>query len=201
MFASSSSVYGANVKAPFSEEDAVDKPVSPYAATKRSCELLAWTYHSLYQLPVSGLRFFTVYGPRGRPDMAPFKFMDSISRGVPIQQFGDGSSQRDYTYIDDIVRGVISAIDTPRPYEIYNLARGETIHLTEFIQLIEELLGKKAIIEKREFQKGDVPLTYGDIRRAKELLGYKPEFSIREGMKKTIEWYLEKNRKHLCASR
>jgi len=128
--------------------------VSPYAATKRSCELLAWTYHSLYQLPISGLRFFTVYGPRGRPDMAPFKFMDSIYRGIPIQQFGDGSSQRDYTYVDDIVKGVIGAIDKPRPYEIYNLARGETIQLTEFIKLIEDLLGKKSYYRKKRFSKG-----------------------------------------------
>eukprot|EP01103_Thecamoeba_quadrilineata_P019412 TRINITY_DN7850_c0_g1_i1.p1 TRINITY_DN7850_c0_g1~~TRINITY_DN7850_c0_g1_i1.p1 ORF type:complete len:335 (+),score=44.67 TRINITY_DN7850_c0_g1_i1:24-1007(+) len=192
VFASSSSVYGANLKAPFSEDDEVNNPVSPYAATKRCCELLAWTYHDLYKMPISALRFFTVYGPRGRPDMAPYKFMDSIYRGVPIQQFGDGTSQRDYTFIEDIVQGVIGAIDTPRPFEIYNLARGETISLKGFIALIEELVGKKAIIQQCDFQKGDVMLTYGDVSKAKQLIGYNPQYSIRDGMKKTVEWYIQR---------
>jgi len=192
VFASSSSVYGSNAKAPFSEEDPVDHPMSPYAATKRSCELLAWTFHSLYKLNISALRFFTVYGPRGRPDMAPFMFVDSIYRGETIKQFGDGTSQRDYTYIDDILMGVIGAIDNPRPYEIYNLGRGDTIMLKDFIALIEELLGKKAIIKELPEQPGDVPLTYADVKKAKKLLGYNPSFSTREGMKRSIDWYIRK---------
>jgi len=195
VFASSSSVYGANVKAPFSEADMVDNPMSPYAATKRSCELIAWTFHSLYKLPISALRFFTVYGPRGRPDMAPFIFLDSIYRGIPIKQFGDGSSRRDYTYIDDILQGVIGALDNPRPYEIYNLGRGETIMLKDFIALIEELLEKKAIINQHPEQPGDVPLTFADVSKAKAMINYCPMVSTREGMKKTIEWYLSKYEK------
>jgi len=192
VFASSSSVYGGNIKAPFSEDDSVEQPMSPYAATKRSCELLASTYHHLYKIPISALRFFTVYGPRGRPDMAPFIFVDSIYRNIPIKQYGDGNSKRDYTYIDDILQGIIASIDNPRDFEIYNLGRGETIKLKEFIELIEELLGKKAIIQLLPDQAGDVPLTFADVSKAKKLLNYKPSFSTREGMKKTVEWYLSK---------
>ena len=137
VFASSSSVYGGSKKALFSETDAVDLPVSPYAATKKACELMSYTYHHLYGLNVAGLRFFTVYGPRGRPDMAPFKFVDRVMRGLPIQQFGDGTSSRDYTYIDDIVDGVLRALDRPKGYEIYNLGNGEPIELRRFIDLVE----------------------------------------------------------------
>jgi len=192
VFASSSSVYGSAAKAPFREEDVSEYPLSPYAASKRSCELLAYTYHSLYHLPISALRFFTVYGPRGRPDMAPFIFVDSIYRGVPIKMFGDGTSQRDYTYIEDIVKGVVAALDTPRPYEIYNLGRGDTISLKDFIRLIEELLNKKAIIEQFPDQAGDVPLTFASTKKANTLLNYQPNFSTRQGMAKTVEWYLSK---------
>eukprot|EP01100_Stratorugosa_tubuloviscum_P009937 TRINITY_DN41_c4_g1_i1.p1 TRINITY_DN41_c4_g1~~TRINITY_DN41_c4_g1_i1.p1 ORF type:complete len:329 (+),score=156.21 TRINITY_DN41_c4_g1_i1:104-1090(+) len=192
VMASSSSVYGNNVKAPFNEEDIVNCPVSPYAATKRSCELLAYTYFNLYKFPIACLRFFTVYGPRGRPDMAPFIFIDSIYRGVPIKQFGDGSSRRDYTFIDDIVSGVISSIDNPQGYQIYNLGRGETIQLTEFIQVIEQTLNKKAIIQIFPEQPGDVPLTFADVSKATNQLGYRPSISTRQGIQITVDWYLSK---------
>ncbi len=156
VFASSSSVYGGSTSCYFSEDENVDNPVSPYAASKKACELLAYTYHHLYQLNVSGLRFFTVYGPRGRPDMAPFKFIDRVSRGVEIQQFGDGSSSRDYTYIEDIVDGVIRAIDRRHKYEVFNLGKGSGTSLKEFIDLVQEYTGKKATIKIMPDQPGDV---------------------------------------------
>lgn len=156
VFASSSSVYGGSKSSFFSEEENVDNPVSPYAASKKACELLAYTYHHLYQLNISGLRFFTVYGPRGRPDMAPFKFIDRVSRGVEIQQFGDGSSSRDYTYIDDIVDGVVRAIDRKHKYEVFNLGKGSGTSLKDFINLVQEHTGKKATIKVMPDQPGDV---------------------------------------------
>lgn len=156
VFASSSSVYGGSTSCYFSEDENVDNPVSPYAASKKACELLAYTYHHLYQLNVSGLRFFTVYGPRGRPDMAPFKFIDRVSRGVEIQQFGDGSSSRDYTYIDDIVDGVIRAIDRRHKYEVFNLGKGSGTSLKEFIDLVQKYTGKTATIKILPDQPGDV---------------------------------------------
>merc|ERR1712127_602968 len=144
VFASSSSVYGGSKSTYFSEEEAVEHPVSPYAASKKACELMAYTYHHLYKLNISALRFFTVYGPRGRPDMAPFKFIDRVSRGAQIQQFGDGSSSRDYTYISDIVDGVVRSIDRQYPYQIFNLGKGEGTSLREFIELVEKHTGKEA---------------------------------------------------------
>ena len=146
VFASSSSVYGGSKSTYFSEEENVDNPVSPYAATKKACELLAHTYHHLYNLNVSGLRFFTVYGPRGRPDMAPFKFVDRISRGVEIQKFGDGTSSRDYTYISDIVDGVLRSIDRRYAYQVFNVGKGDGTSLNAFISLVEEHAGRKAVI-------------------------------------------------------
>ena len=154
VFASSSSVYGGSKSTFFSEDEVVDNPVSPYAASKKACELLAYTYHHLYNLNVSALRFFTVYGPRGRPDMAPFKFIDRISRGVEIQQFGDGSSSRDYTYISDIVDGVVRAIDRPYAYQIFNLGKGSGTSLKEFIGLVEKHTGQKANIKVLPDQAG-----------------------------------------------
>jgi UDP-glucuronate 4-epimerase len=189
VFASSSSVYGGSDKDVFRETDVVDYPVSPYAATKKACELLAFTYHSLYKLNIAGLRFFTVYGPSGRPDMAPFKFVDRVSRGIAIQQFGDGSSARDYTYIDDIVSGVILALDHPQGYQIYNLGNGDPISLKRFIQIVEETVGAKALIEYLPDQPGDVPRTCADISKARKLLGYSPKTSFEEGIKRTVEWY------------
>jgi len=181
---------------PFPKQaDSVDDPMSPYAATKRSGELIASTYHKLYHFPIASLRYFTVYGPRGRPDMAPFMFVDSIHKEKTIKQFGDGSSKRDYTYISDIVQGTLAAIDNVQnhqSFEIYNLGRGNTITLSEFIRLIESLLGKKARIDLLPDQPGDVPLTFADVSKARRMLNYSPSVSTREGMQKTIEWYLAK---------
>ncbi len=194
VFASSSSVYGGSKSTFFSEDEVVDNPVSQYAATKKACELLAYTYHHLYKLNVSGLRFFTVYGDRGRPDMAPFKFIDRISKGVEIQQFGDGSSSRDYTYIDDIVDGVVRSIDRPYPYEIFNLGKGSGTSLKEFISIVEKHTGKKAIIDVLPNQPGDVPYTCADVRKASKLLGYEAAVSFDEGIRRTIKWYNSANK-------
>jgi UDP-glucuronate 4-epimerase len=190
-FASSSSVYGGSQSSYFSEDEAVDNPVSPYAATKKACELLAYTYHHLYQLNVTGLRFFTVYGPRGRPDMAPYQFIDKISRGEPIQQFGDGTSSRDYTYIDDIVDGVVRSIDRPYPYQIFNLGKGSGTSLKEFIGLVEQHTGQTATIKILPDQPGDVPYTCADVSKAAHLLGYESQTSFEEGIRLTAEWYRE----------
>jgi UDP-glucuronate 4-epimerase len=189
VFASSSSVYGGSKASVFKETDVVDFPVSPYAATKKACELIAFTYHHLYGLNVAGLRFFTVYGPRGRPDMAPFKFIDRVSRSLVIQQFGDGSSSRDYTYIDDIVNGVILSLDTPLGYQIYNLGNGNPVGLRDFISIVETAVGKQAVIDILPDQPGDVPRTAADISKARRLLGYEPKVSFEEGISRLAEWY------------
>jgi UDP-glucuronate 4-epimerase len=191
VFASSSSVYGGSKSTFFSEDEVVDNPVSPYAASKKACELLAYTYHHLYNLNVTGLRFFTVYGPRGRPDMAPFKFIDRVSRGVEIQQFGDGSSSRDYTYISDIVDGVVRAIDRPYPYQIFNLGKGSGTSLKEFIDLVQKHTGKKALIKVLPDQPGDVPYTCADVSKAEYMLGYKSSVPFEEGIRRTAKWYKE----------
>jgi len=191
VFASSSSVYGGSKSTYFSEDEIVDNPVSPYAASKKACELLAYTYHHLYQLNVTGLRFFTVYGPRGRPDMAPFKFIDRVSRGLELQQFGDGSSSRDYTYIDDIVDGVVRSIDRPHRYEVFNLGKGDGTSLSEFISLVQKYVGKKALIKVMPDQPGDVPYTCADVSKAHSLLGYKSKVTFEEGIRRTAEWYKE----------
>lgn len=171
------------------EDDVVDNPVSPYAATKKSCELLAYTFNHLYGLPCTGLRFFTVYGPRGRPDMAPFKFIDRVFRGKTIQQYGDGTTSRDYTYISDIVAGVVAAIDRPLGYEVINLGNGRPFMLKNFIQLVEKCVGKAANIEVLPEQPGDVQHTCASIDKAKALLGYSPQVSFEEGIRLTTEWY------------
>eukprot|EP00956_Cyclotella_meneghiniana_P023832 scaffold47039_cov62-Cyclotella_meneghiniana.AAC.4 len=190
VFASSSSVYGGSKSTFFSEEENVDNPVSPYAASKKACELLAYTYHHLYSLNVTGLRFFTVYGPRGRPDMAPFKFIDRVSRGLELQQFGDGSSSRDYTYIGDIVDGILRAVDRPYPYQVFNLGKGSGTSLKVFISIVEKNVGKKAIIKLMPDQPGDVPYTCADVSKAYELLGYKATVPFDEGIRKTVDWYV-----------
>jgi len=196
VFASSSSVYGGSKSTFFSEDEVVDLPVSPYAASKKACELLAYTYHHLYNLNISALRFFTVYGPRGRPDMAPFKFIDRVSRGVEIQQFGDGSSSRDYTYISDIVDGVVRAIDRPHAYEVFNLGKGSGTSLKEFIDLVQKHTGKAAKIKVLPDQPGDVPYTCADVSKAYELLGYKSKISFEEGIQRTAEWYQKAYENH-----
>ena len=191
VWASSSSVYGGSKNEEFGEDDYVDNPVSPYAASKKACELMTYTYHSLYGMNVSGLRFFTVYGPRGRPDMAPFKFVDRVSRGLEIQQFGDGTSSRDYTYIDDIVDGVVRALDRPLGYQIFNLGNGSPYRLCDFISLVESNVGKPAVIRVLPDQPGDVPRTCANIDKARELLGYAPKVSFEEGTRRTVAWYNE----------
>uniref|UniRef100_K3WRG7 NAD-dependent epimerase/dehydratase domain-containing protein n=1 Tax=Globisporangium ultimum (strain ATCC 200006 / CBS 805.95 / DAOM BR144) TaxID=431595 RepID=K3WRG7_GLOUD len=189
VYASSSSVYGGCSKEFFSEQDIVDFPVSQYAATNKSCKLLAHTYHHLYYIECISLRFFTVYGPRGRPDMALFKFMDRIARGVSIDQYGDGSSSRDYTYIDDIVQGVLLSLDKARGCEVSNSGRGTPTDLMDFIAIIEGLVGKKAQINILPIQPGDVPRTRANIFKAKRLLGYEPMTPLSEGLEKTWAWH------------
>lgn len=198
VFASSSSVYGGSKNTFFSEDENVDNPVSPYAASKKACELLAYTYHHLYQLNVTGLRFFTVYGPRGRPDMAPFKFIDRVSRGMEMQQFGDGSSSRDYTYIDDIVDGVVRAIDRPYSYQVFNIGKGSGTSLKQFISIVEKNVGKKAIIKVMPDQPGDVPYTCADVSKAYDLLGYRATVPFDEGIRRTAEWYKNEYAKNIC---
>lgn len=191
ILASTSSIYGNNKKVPFSEEDNVDYPISPYAATKKACELIAYTYHTLHQLNVTSLRFFTVYGPRQRPDMAIHKFTHLIAQGKPIPFFGDGSSRRDYTYISDIIQGVCKAIDRCDGYHLYNLGESQTITLKSLVELIEKSLGKKAILQRLGNQPGDVEQTYADISRARNELDYRPGVSIEDGVPRFIEWYKE----------
>lgn len=191
VLSSSSSVYGNNQKLPFSEDDRVDTPISIYAATKKSNEEMCYTYSHLYGLNCTCLRFFTVYGPWGRPDMALFKFTKNILEGKPIEVYNHGRMARDFTYISDIVKGVLAAIDNPFSYEIFNLARGKSIKLLDFIQAIEENLGITAEKDYQPIQPGDVPETSADITKAKEKLGYSPEVSVKEGVKNFVEWYRE----------
>ena len=189
VFASSSSVYGGNKKIPFSEDDKVDNPVSLYAATKKSSELLAYTYHHVYGLNCTGLRFFTVYGEFGRPDMALFKFVKNILEDKPIDIYNNGNMKRDFTYISDVTDGIIAAIDNPFPYEIINLGNNNPIELSYFIECIENALKKKAKKNMMPMQLGDVKITYADINKAKRLLGYNPKVKIEEGIKRFVEWY------------
>lgn len=189
VFISSSSVYGENEKVPFAEDDPVNYPISPYAATKRAGELIAHTYHHLFGLNITCLRPFTVYGPRQRPEMAIHLFLRAILEGRPIKMFGDGTSSRDYTYIDDLVDGFIRAIDRPLGYEIINLGEHEVTTLRELIDMIGEAVGKTPIIDQLPMQPGDVPRTFADVSKAKRLLGYQPKVSMREGIRRFVEWY------------
>ncbi len=190
VFASSSSVYGNNTKVPFAEDDPVDHPISPYAATKKACELMAYAYHHIYRLPVIGLRYFTVYGPWGRPDMALFKFTDAIVRGKPIDVYNHGNMLRDFTYVDDIVWGTVHALEyADGGYHILNLGNNHAEELGNFIGLLERALGKTAQKNYLPMQPGDVPATYADIARAKSLLGFEPGTRIGEGILKFVQWY------------
>jgi UDP-glucuronate 4-epimerase len=207
VFASSSSVYGANTKLPFSEHDNVDHPVSLYAATKKANELMAHTYAHLYGLACTGLRFFTVYGPWGRPDMALFKFTRGIVEGKPISVFNKGKMIRDFTYVDDIVEGVARAADrtaqpdpnwsgehpdsaTSRaPYRIYNIGNNRPVELMRYIHVLEECLGKKAIIEMLPMQPGDVPATYADVSALGNDVGFRPDTPVEVGIARFVEWY------------
>jgi UDP-glucuronate 4-epimerase len=196
VYASSSSVYGGNTKIPFAVEDAVDRPVSLYAATKRADELMSWSYSQLFRIPVTGLRFFTVYGPWGRPDMAAYAFTKSIMSGQPIKVFNHGKMRRDFTYIDDIVAGVMAALDRPPspsdnapPTKLYNLGNSHAVDLMIFINVLEQALGKKAICDFQPLQPGDVPETFADIEASTRDLGFKPTTSIEQGIPKFVNWY------------
>ncbi len=192
IFASSSSVYGNNEKVPFSETDNVDFPISPYAATKKAGELICYTYSHLYRMDMTCLRFFTVYGPRQRPDLAIHKFAKLIEQGKAIPMFGDGSMRRDFTYIDDIIDGVVGAIDRCSGYNIYNLGESRPVRLDELIAAIETALGKKAILDRQPEQPGDVKQTYADVDKAVRELGYQPKTHLADGLKAFVSWLRKK---------
>jgi UDP-glucuronate 4-epimerase len=190
VFGSSSSVYGINAKVPFSEEDPTRQPISPYAATKAAAELICHSYTHLYGIRCVCLRFFTVYGPRQRPDLAIHKFAQLITEGQPIPVFGDGTTRRDYTFIDDIIAGVRSAIDYEKTeYEVINLGESRTVELRELISLIEKELGMDATIDRQPLQPGDVPQTFADITKARRILGYDPRVPIEEGIHRFVQWW------------
>jgi len=189
VFASSSSVYGNNPKVPFSEADNVDNPISPYASTKKSGELLCHVYNHLYGFDITCLRFFTVFGPGQRPDLAIHKFTRLIDKGESIPFYGDGSTSRDYTFIDDIVNGISCASKNLGGYRIYNLGESKVIDLKKLVHTIENSLGKKAVLNKLPLQQGDVTITYADISKAKKEIGYNPQFDIETGINKFVEWY------------
>lgn len=188
-FASSSSVYGLNKKIPFSETDNTDSPANFYGATKKSNELMAFAYHQIYGIKATGLRFFTVYGPYGRPDMAYYSFAKAISQGTPIKLFNYGNMQRDFTYVDDIVNGVIAAIDLEADFEIFNLGNNRPEELLKLIEIIEKRLGKKALIEKLPMQPGEIQTTFADISKAQKLLKFQPKTSLEKGMEHFLNWF------------
>jgi len=188
IFGSSSSVYGSRNQIPFSEDDTLSRPISPYAATKLAGEQLCYTYHYLYGIPVTCLRFFTVYGPRQRPEMAIHLFGKKIMDGDPITLFGDGSAKRDYTYIDDIVDGIVRALLKPQQFEIFNLGESVTSGLSEIVSLLEEAIGSKAVIDHQPDQPGDVPLTCADVTKAAKVLGYEPSTPIEKGIRLFVQW-------------
>lgn len=193
VYASSSSVYGGNTKTPFAVEDAVEKPVSLYAATKRADELMSWTYAHLYKIPVTGLRFFTVYGPWGRPDMAAYIFTKQILAGEPIRVFNNGKMKRDFTFIDDVVTGVLAALERPPagspPAKLYNLGNSRAENLMDFIAALEKALGQKAQTDFQPLQPGDVAETFADITASARDFGFRPKTPISEGIPKFVEWY------------
>ncbi len=193
IFGSSSSVYGATSRAPFSEAHLELRPISPYAATKLAGELLCYTYAHLFALPVVALRFFTVYGARQRPDLAIHKFVALIEAGKAVPVFGDGTSGRDYTYVDDIVAGVLASLDYapagPAPYDVFNLGNSHPVKLDEMVGLLEKATGKRALRERRPVQPGDVPLTWADVSKAEKLLGYRPATRLEQGLEKFVAWY------------
>jgi UDP-glucuronate 4-epimerase len=190
IFASTSSIYGNNQKVPFAENDPVDFPISPYAASKKSAELICHTYHHLYDLNIFALRFLTVYGPRQRPDLAIHKFFRLLDEGTPIPVYGDGTSSRDYTYIDDIIQGVVRSIERVSGFEIINLGESKTLKLNGLIRLIEDVTGTRLKKEYLPLQPGDVIQTYADIDKARKLLNYNPQTEMKEGLKKFYEWFL-----------
>lgn len=196
VFGSSSSVYGINEKVPFAEDDPIRNPISPYASTKAAGELICHTYSHLFDIRTVCLRFFTVYGARQRLDLAIHKFSRLIRDGKPIQLFGDGTTRRDYTYIDDVISGVRAAMDYDASmHEVFNLGESETTELSRLIELLEKSLGKKAVIDQQPMQPGDVPITYADISKARRLLGYDPKTKVEEGIPKFVDWFLSADHK------
>jgi UDP-glucuronate 4-epimerase len=189
LMASSSSVYGVNAKVPFSESDPIFSAISPYAASKLACEALGHVYHHVYGMDVAAFRFFTVYGPRQRPDLAIRKFTHLIDAGKPIPIFGDGSTSRDYTFITDILEGLMTATRREFGFQIINLGGSNPVELNRLIELIEAALGKRARIERKPMQPGDVPVTYADVAKAQQLLGYAPRVKIEEGIRLFVEWF------------
>ena len=190
ILASTSSVYGKTNRVPFREDDPTDRPLSPYAATKKAAEVLAYTFHSLYGIPTSVVRFFTVYGPRGRPDMTPYLFVERMVRGQPITLFNGGEKLfRDYTYIDDIINGVIHALDRPHAYEIFNLGHSQPVEMCHFVTLLEQITGYPARIEIKPLPATEPPITYADTTKANQLLGFSPTVAIEEGLSRFWEWY------------
>ncbi|HEY1250983.1 MAG TPA: GDP-mannose 4,6-dehydratase [Thermoanaerobaculia bacterium] len=189
LFASSSSVYGTNSKLPFAEEDPIARPISPYATTKRAGELHVYSVHHLHGLRAACLRFFTVYGPRQRPEMAIARFIRCLESDEPIPFFGDGSSRRDYTYIDDIADGVEAALQADLDFEILNLGSAHPVTLSELVAALEEATGRRARLARDGDQPGDVPVTFASVAKAERLLGYRPRVSLREGLRKSVEWY------------
>ncbi|MFC5412038.1 NAD-dependent epimerase/dehydratase family protein [Larkinella bovis] len=189
VFASSSSVYGDSPNVPFDESDTADRPLSPYAASKRAAELVCHTFHHLYGFDIFCLRFFTVFGPYQRPEMAISQFTDSLLNDTAIQVFGDGSTARDYTYVDDIVRGIILSLENLNGYEVLNIGGSDPISLADLIQLIEQAVGQNAQINRLPMQPGDVQQTYANIRKAQQLIGYQPSVRVEEGIRRFVEWY------------
>lgn len=204
IFGSSSSVYGASSRVPFSEDEMELKPISPYAATKLAGEMMAYTYSHLHHLSVVCLRFFTVYGPRQRPDLAIHKFFSLLESGKPIPFFGDGSSGRDYTYVDDIVSGILAALDyahppAATPFDVFNLGNSHPVSLIELVAALEKVSGRKAALDRQDLQPGDVPLTWANINKASRLLGYKPVTPLEEGLRRFAEWHRSAREKALLA--
>ena len=194
VFASSSSVYGLNAKLPFAEDDPIEHPISPYAATKRAAELHVFTAHHLHDMEAVCLRFFTVYGPRQRPEMAIARFIRSIEEGRAIPFYGDGSSRRDYTYIDDILDGVEAALTAPVRFEIVNLGGAAPVTLTELVAAIEEAVGKRAILDRQPDQPGDVPVTFASVEKAEKLLHFRARVPLKEGLRRSVAWYRQQKR-------
>lgn len=189
VFASTSSAYGHTQQLPFTETDPSNAPLSAYPASKKAIELMGYTYHNLHEMNFTALRFFSVYGPRARPDMMPFMITDRIARGETITLFNAGQMKRDWTYVEDIVDGVVRAVDTPLGYEIINLGRGEPILMADFVNILEELMGKKAILECPDAPPSEPAITFANIDKAKELLGYNPQTSVRDGLAQLVKWY------------
>lgn len=189
VYASSSSIYGKDAPVPYREDARTDRPLSPYAATKKMSEVMLYTFHYLYGLPVTVLRFFTVYGPRGRPDMAVYLFTNWIAQDKPVRLYGDGTQSRDYTYVTDTVSGIVAALDRPSGYQTFNLGNSNPQANAHLIEIIEGELGKKAVIQRMDYPSADPQQTYADITRARQVLGYDPQVSLEEGVRRFVEWY------------